>query len=300
MKILLTGKDGQVGFELQRALAPLATVVATSRATCDLLDEAALRAMVRQVRPDVIVNAAAYTAVDQAESDQARAFAVNAAAPRILGEEAAVSGALVLHFSTDYVFSGEQDRPYTEHDTPDPRNVYGLSKYQGELALAAACPRHLVLRTGWVLGAHGRNFAKTILRLAAERDSLGVVADQHGAPTSAALLADLCAHLLRRHAQDPALPFGTYHVAAGGSTTWYDYARFVLRQAGLAGRQLRAGPEAVRPLETRDYPTLATRPRNARLDTERFRTAFGLRLPPWEEGVGHVLQQILESGPCSR
>lgn len=300
MKILLTGKDGQVGFELQRALAPLGTVVASGRATCDLADEAALRAMVREIGPDVIVNAAAYTAVDQAESDQATAFAVNAAAPRILGEEAARSGALVLHFSTDYVFSGEQDRPYTEHDTPDPRNVYGLSKYQGELGLAAACPRHLILRTSWVLGAHGSNFARTVLRLATERDTLGIVADQYGAPTSAALLADLCADLLRRQAQASALPPGTYHVAAAGTTTWYDYARFVLRQAELAGMQLRAGADAVQPLETGAYPTPATRPRSARLDTQRFRSTFGLRLPPWEEGVRHVLQQILESGPCTR
>ena len=298
MKILLTGKDGQIGFELQRALAPLGTVVASGRAGCDLAQEAALRALVREVRPDVIVNAAAYTAVDQAESEQALAFAVNAAAPRILGEEAARLGALVLHFSTDYVFSGEQDRPYTERDTPCPRNVYGLSKYQGELALAAACPRHLILRTSWVLGAHGRNFARTVLRLAAERDTFGVVADQYGAPTSAALLADLCAHLLRQHGRSGDLVFGTYHVAAGGTTTWHDYARFVLGWARAAGMTLAAGPDAVRPLATRDYPTPARRPRNSRLDTSLFCTTFGLRLPPWEEGVGLVLQQIFESEPC--
>lgn len=300
MKILLTGKDGQVGFELQRALAPLGSVVASGRGACDLADEAALRALLREVRPDVIVNAAAYTAVDQAESDQATAFAINARAPAILGEEAARANALVLHFSTDYVFNGEQERPYTERDMPDPRNVYGLSKYQGELALAASCPRHLILRTSWVLGAHGRNFARTVLRLGTERDSFGVVADQCGAPTSAALLADLCAHLIRQYGQGPDFPFGTYHVAAGGTATWHDYARFVLGEARAAGKPLKTGVDGVQALETRAYPTPAKRPRSSRLDTTLFCTTFALRLPPWEEGVRHVLQQILESEPCSQ
>lgn len=294
MKIFLTGGSGQVGFELRRALAPLGEVVAPGRAACDLADEAALRALVRSVRPDVIVNAAAYTAVDRAESDQATAFAVNAAAPRILGEEAARLDALVLHFSTDYVFSGEKDGPYTERDLPGPRNVYGRSKYEGERGLAGACARHLILRTSWVLGAHGHNFAKTVLRLAAGRDSLEVVADQYGTPTSAALLADLCAHLLRQYRQAPGLPFGTYHVAGGGTTTWYDYARFVLAQAQAAGRPLKAGAESVRAIESAAYPAPAPRPRNSQLDTSLFCATFGLRLPPWEEGVGHVVQQILE------
>ncbi|MEN3277047.1 MAG: dTDP-4-dehydrorhamnose reductase [Massilia sp.] len=294
MKILLTGGSGQVGFELRRALAPLGEVVAPGRAACDLADEAALRALVRSVRPDAIVNAAAYTAVDRAESEQAAAFAVNAAAPRILGEEAARLGALVLHFSTDYVFSGEKDGAYTERDLPDPRNVYGRSKYEGERGLAGACARHLILRTSWVLGAHGRNFARTVLRLAAGRDSLEVVADQYGAPTSAALLADLCAHLLRQYRQEPGLPFGTYHVAAGGTTTWCDYARFVLAQAQAAGRPLKAGADSVRAIDSAAYPAPAPRPRNSRLDTSLFCATFGLRLPPWEEGVGHVVQQILE------
>lgn len=300
MKILLTGKDGQVGFELQRALAPLGTLVAVGRDSCDLANEAALRALVREVRPDVIVNSAAYTAVDKAEADQAPAFAINTEAPRILGEEAARLDGLVLHFSTDYVFNGEQDRPYAEHDVPDPRNVYGLSKYRGELALADACARHLVLRTSWVLGAHGSNFARTVLRLGAERDSFGVVADQYGAPTSAALLADLCAHLLRQYGRSADVPFGTYHVAASGTTTWYDYARFVLAEAHAAGTPLKAGPDAVLALETQAYPTPAKRPRSSRLDTALFCTTFGVRLPPWEEGVRQVLQQIVESEPCSQ
>lgn len=294
MKILLTGRDGQVGFELQRALAPLGEVLAPPRSAFDLADEAALRGLVRGFVPDVIVNAAAYTAVDKAESDRATAFAVNAAAPRILGEEAACLGALVLHFSTDYVFSGERNVPYTERDLPQPCNVYGLSKYEGECALIAACPRHLVLRTSWVLGAHGHNFAKTMLRLADERPSFGVVADQFGAPTPAALLADVSAHLLRQYGRDADMPFGTYHVSAAGHTTWFDYARFVLSQAAAAGMRLRASADTIVALDTEAYPTPARRPRNSRLDTAHFRNTFALRLPPWEEGVRHVLQQILK------
>ena len=295
MKILLTGRNGQVGFELQRALMPLGEVVAPGRSTLDLANEGPLRALVRELRPDVIVNAAAYTAVDQAESDRAAALAINAGVPRILGEEAARLGALVLHFSTDYVFNGEQDEPYTERDAPDPRNVYGLGKWQGEQALARACGRHLILRTSWVLGAHGRNFARTVLGLARERAGFGVVADQYGAPTSAALLADISAHLLRQYRRDRGIEFGTWHVAAAGTTTWYDYARFVLAEAQAAGILLKAGPDAVQAIGTADYPTAARRPRSSRLDTTRFCTTFGLRLPPWEEGVRQVLEQIFES-----
>lgn len=300
MLILLTGQNGQIGFELQRALMPLGEVVAPGRSMLDLADEGALRRLVRELRPDIIVNAAAYTAVDQAESDRAAAFAINAEVPRVLGEEAARLGALVLHFSTDYVFNGEQDKPYTERDAPDPRNVYGLAKLQGEQALAGACAHHLILRTSWVLGAHGSNFAKTVLGLARERTAFGVVADQYGAPTSAALVADISAHLLRQHWRERGIDFGTWHVAAGGTTTWYDYARFVLAEAQAAGIALKAGPDAVQAIGTGDYPTAARRPRNSRLDTTGFCTTFGLRLPPWEEGVRQVLKQIFESAQWSQ
>jgi dTDP-4-dehydrorhamnose reductase len=294
VKILLTGKNGQLGFELQRALAPLGDVVAVGQADCNLADADALRALVRAVAPDVIVNPAAYTAVDKAESDQATAFAVNTEAPRILGEEGARLGALVLHYSTDYVFDGAKDGAYHEDDAPDPQSVYGRSKRDGEVALAAANPRHLILRTSWVVGAHGGNFAKTMLRLAADRERLSVVADQHGAPTSAALLADLSAQLVRQHAREgrDGFPYGIYHIAASGETTWYDYARFVIAEAIAAGKPLKTTPETVAPLTTEQYPTPARRPSNSRLDTGRFRTTFGLRLPPWQDGVRHVLQQI--------
>jgi len=294
LKILVTGRNGQVGFELQRALAPLGEVVAVNQTDCNLADVEAIRELVRRVAPDVIVNPAAYTAVDKAEADEATAFAVNARAPGVIGEEAARLGALVIHFSTDYVFNGSKDDSYSEDDQPDPQSVYGSTKYAGEMALARANARHLIMRTSWVVGAHGGNFAKTMLRLAAEREQLNVVADQFGAPTSAAVLADLTAHLIRQYQREGAdgFPYGTYHVAASGETSWCDYARFVIDEALAAGKELKARPETVMPLTTAQYPTPAKRPANSRLDTRRFRTTFGLRLPPWQESVRHVLQQI--------
>lgn len=295
MKILLTGKNGQVGFELQRALAPLGTVHAVDSGDCDLADAPALRALIRSLQPDLIVNPAAYTAVDRAE-DEAEgqlATAVNAVAPGVMGEEAARLGAAVIHYSTDYVFDGSQSTPYAESDPTAPLGAYGRSKRNGEIALMQNNPRHLVLRTSWVVGAHGHNFAKTMLRLAGERKELNVVNDQVGAPTSAALIADLTAHLVARIRHDAAFPFGLYHMSAGGHTSWYDYARFVIDRALQAGHKLNLAPEDVRPIASADYPTRARRPMNSRLDTRRFTDTFGLRLPPWQEGLNHILQQIL-------
>jgi dTDP-4-dehydrorhamnose reductase len=293
MKILLTGKNGQVGFELRRALAPLGEVVAVGRSDCDLADADALRALVRRVAPDVIVNPAAWTAVDRAESEPAAAIAVNARAPGVLGEEAARLNALVVHYSTDYVFDGRKEGAYTEDDAPAPQGVYGRTKLAGERALTEANPRHLILRSSWIVGAHGANFARTMLRLAGERDRLTVVADQVGAPTSAALLADLSAHLVRQYGRDgaAAFPYGIYHVAAAGETSWYEYARFILGQARAAGKPLRAGPDDVVATTSAQYPTPAQRPANSRLDTSRFRETFDLRLPPWQDGVRQVLAQ---------
>jgi len=291
--LLVTGKNGQVGFELQRALAPLGNVIAVDRSECDLADLDGLRALIARVKPDVIVNPAAFTAVDKAESDRDTAFLINRDAVRVMGEEAARLNALVIHYSTDYVFDGAKPGSYTEEDSPAPQSVYGASKLAGELALALANPRHLILRTSWVVGAHGGNFAKTMLRLAAERDSLSVVSDQHGAPTSAALLADVTAHLVRDylHVRE-ALAFGTYHVTGSGATTWYDYARFVIGEALAAGKTLRAGPDAVAPLASKEYPTPAKRPANSCLDTQYFQSTFGLHLPEWQQSVRQVLQQI--------
>ena len=295
LKILLTGSSGQVGFELKRSLAPLGEVLAVDRAGCDLGDEDALRRLIRTVGPDVIVNAGAYTAVDQAESDAATATAVNALAPGVIGREAARLGACVVHFSTDYVFDGTKPSPYLETDTTNPQSVYGRSKRDGELALQASTSQHLIFRTSWVVGTHGSNFAKTILRLAGERESLGVVADQFGVPTPAPLLADVTSKLLARVARDgtAGFPFGLYHLVPSGATTWHHYACFVLEQARAAGRPLRLTADGVRPLTTAEYPTAARRPANSRLDTHRIRAAFGVELPHWQAGIRPILQGII-------
>lgn len=295
MNILLTGKNGQVGFELQRALAPLGQVHAVDSGDCDLADAQALRALIRRLRPDLIVNPAAYTAVDRAEHDNTLAHAVNAVAPGVMGEEAAALGASVIHYSTDYVFDGHKASPYNEQDPSHPLGAYGRSKRDGERALMQGTPHHLVLRTSWVVGAHGLNFAKTMLRLAAERTELKVVNDQIGAPTSAALIADLTAHLVRRlQTTGPeAFPFGLYHMTASGETSWFDYARFVIGRAQEAGMPLKLTAEDIHAIPTAAYPTASARPMNSRLDTTRFRDTFGLQLPHWQQGLDHILQQIL-------
>lgn len=297
MKLLLTGKNGQVGFELQRALAPLGEIVAVDQAECDLSDPDAVRRLVRAVQPDVIVNPAAYTAVDKAESEPGLAAAINGGAPRVMGGEAAARGALVVHYSTDYVFDGAKEGAYGEADATNPQSVYGRTKREGEAGLQAANPRHLILRTSWVVGAHGGNFAKTMLRLAAEKESLSVVADQWGAPTSAALLADLTAQLVRQWRREGSerFPYGIYHAVAGGETNWCDYARFVIGRAIEAGRPIKVQPAAVKAIATADYPTPARRPANSRLDTRKFTETFGLELPHWQRGLDHILEQILKS-----
>ena len=293
MKLLLTGRNGQVGFELQRALAVLGDVVAIDAGDCDLADEAAIRRVMRDIRPDVIVNSAAYTAVDQAESEPALAQAINARAPGVLAEEAQVLGALLVHYSTDYVFDGSKNAAYLESDAPNPTSVYGATKLAGERAIAAVCSRHLILRTSWVVGAHGSNFAKTMLRLAYERDALSVVADQFGAPTSASLLADLTAHLVRQARREPdAFPYGLYHAVAAGETNWHAYACHVIERARAAGKPIRVAPEAIKAITTSEYLTPAKRPANSRLDTSLLRDTFGLSLPDWKVGVDHILHQI--------
>ncbi|MGE0470223.1 MAG: dTDP-4-dehydrorhamnose reductase [Nitrospira sp.] len=295
MRILLTGKHGQVGFELQRALAPLGEIHAVDYSECDLVNVSAICALVRSFKPDLIVNPAAYTAVDKAESEPNLAHAVNTVAPGVFGEEAAKLGAWVVHYSTDYVFDGTKPEAYTEDDLTNPQSVYGRTKRDGEIALQASGVRHLILRTSWVVGAHGRNFAKTILQLALEREQLNIVADQHGVPTSAALLADVTAQLVRQKQREVGdhFPFGSYHVVAGGETTWCDYARFVVSEGLAAGKPLKLSPAAIRPISSSEYPTAAKRPANSRLDTGKLRTTFGLELPNWKSGVQHILQQIL-------
>lgn len=295
MKILLTGQHGQVGFELRRALSVLGEVLAVDQHECDLTDEQAIRQLVRDFAPDVIVNPAAYTAVDKAESDQYTAFAVNAKAPGVFGEEAAKLGAWVIHFSTDYVFDGEKSGAYVETDATSPQSVYGASKLAGEQALAASGAKHIILRTCWVVGAHGGNFAKTMLRLAKERDRLTVVADQFGAPTSAALLADITAHVIQRvrtQANSESL-VGVYHAVAGGVTNWHEYACYVIERARATGHAIQVAPEAVLPIPSHEYPVPAKRPKNSRLNAEKLCQTFGLHLPTWQSGVDHILDQIL-------
>jgi len=294
MKLLVTGKNGQVGFELQRALAPLGEVIAVGHDDCDLADPAAIAQLLERIQPNVIVNPAAYTAVDKAETEVDQARAINTLAPGLLADYAHRVGALLLHYSTDYVFDGLKSSAYLESDATHPQGVYGLSKRDGEIAIAKATPQHLILRTSWVVGAHGNNFAKTMLRLAAEREQLSVVADQWGAPTSAALLADVSAHLIRQWSRQPKdFPYGTYHVTAGGETHWCDYARFVIDKAIAAGKPLRLNGDDIRAIASSDYPTAAKRPANSRLDCSLFKRSFGLELPHWQQGLRHILQQIL-------
>lgn len=287
MRILLTGANGQLGHELQRWLAPLGSLVACTRADCDLERPDQLREVIRRVAPAIIVNPAAYTAVDRAESEPARAAAVNRDAVVVLAEEAKRIGATIIHYSTDYVFDGSKVGWYGEDDAPAPLGVYGRTKWEGEAALRASGVPHLILRTSWVVGTHGANFARTMLRLATTNETLRVVADQIGAPTSTPLISEVTAALVRRLAAEGAdrFPFGTYHLAAAGETSWHDYARFVFVEAGL-------DPARVHPITTAEYPTPARRPANSRLDTTRLRSTFGVALPAWSEGVREVVRAL--------
>ncbi|MGI4720200.1 MAG: dTDP-4-dehydrorhamnose reductase [Janthinobacterium lividum] len=298
-KILLLGKDGQVGWELQRALAPLGELAALGRAEADFGDPESLRARVRALRPDLIVNAAAYTAVDKAESDTAMAHLVNAVAPGVLGEEARACGAWLVHYSTDYVFDGSKDGAWVETDATNPLSAYGRSKCEGELRIRAAGARHLILRTSWVFAGRGGNFARTMLRLAKERDTLDVVADQFGAPTGAELLADATALALYRIAgrgADGDALSGTYHLAASGATSWHGYARHVVEQALLHGAELKAGPDGVRPIPASAYPAPAARPANSRLDCRKFQDSFDLHLPDWRHHVNRLVAELAAQG----
>ena len=297
MKLLLLGKNGQVGWELQRSLAPLGEVVACDFDSpgdlrADFAQPESLAALVQRVRPDVIVNAAAHTAVDKAESEPGLAQALNATAPAVLAREAAARGAWLLHYSTDYVFDGSGDQPRREDDAPGPLSVYGRTKWEGEQAIRASGCRHLMLRTSWVYAARGGNFARTMLRLAAERTELRVIDDQIGAPTGADLLADVSAHALRTLQHHPDLA-GTYHCVAAGHTSWHGYARFVIEWARAHGHPVKVAAEAIHATPTSSYPTPARRPLNSRLDTARLQAAFGLRLPPWQAGVDRMLTEVL-------
>ncbi len=296
MKILLLGKNGQVGWELQRSLLPLGELIALDRHDqqyCgDLTDEVGITQTIRTIRPTIIVNAAAYTAVDKAESDIDAAFHINARAPDLLANLAREMDAFLIHYSTDYVFDGSGSLPWRESDLANPLNVYGHSKLHGETAIIESGCNHLILRTSWVYGATGRNFAKTILQLARERERLTIINDQFGAPTGAELLADITAQVIPKLLRHPELS-GLYHIAARGEATWYTYANFFLNFAREQQTPIRASPEGIIPIKTKDFPTAATRPLNSRLDTEKFRRTFQLHLPPWQNGVAHMLIELL-------
>lgn len=292
--ILVTGASGQVGFELQRSLRVLGSVVASTRADMDLTSEASILAALDAHKPRIIVNPAAYTAVDRAESDKELAMTVNATAPGILARWATDNGAWLIHYSTDYVFDGSKADPYVESDPVNPQSVYGESKWRGEEAVRASSVQHAILRTSWVYGHHGSNFLKTILRLAGERSALNIVADQVGAPTSAALIADVTRTVIERimASRAPGDLSGTYHLTARGSTSWYGYAEHIVRKALAANVKLALSLDALKPISTAEYPTSARRPANSRLDCRKLMDRFDIALPLWQEGVDDVLARL--------
>ena len=297
MKILLFGKNGQVGWELQRSLTPLGVVVALdarSSALCgDLADLEGIAATIHSVAPDVIVNAAAYTAVDKAESEPDRARLINTLAPAVMAQQAKRSNAWLVHYSTDYVFAGSGEQPWLETDATGPLNVYGSTKLEGEQLIQQSGCLHLIFRTSWVYGARGGNFAKTMLRLARERDSLSVINDQFGAPTGADVLADVTAHALRAAQQRQELA-GLYHLVAGGVTSWHGYASFVLDYARQAGIPLKVAADGILAVPTTAYPTPAKRPLNSRMNNSKLQHSFALHLPEWQAGVARMLSEVMD------
>ena len=297
MKILLFGKDGQVGWELQRSLAPLGELVALDTGSQDLCGDftnlEGIAQTVCDVAPDIIVNAAAHTAVDKAESEPELAHTINALAPGVLAQAAKRSGAWLVHYSTDYVFDGSGDKPWLETDPTGPLNIYGKTKLAGEDAIRASGCQHLIFRTSWVYAARGGNFAKIMLRLAQERDCLTIIDDQIGAPTGADLLADVSAHAIRTALRHPQLS-GLYHLVASGQTSWHGYASFVIDFARQAGIAIKVAPDAIQPVPTSAFPTAAKRPLNSRLDTGKLTNTFGLNLPHWQSGITRMLTEILE------
>jgi dTDP-4-dehydrorhamnose reductase len=297
MKILVTGKLGQVGHALQQTLSGTHDVVAMDREEMDLCQPDEIRSVIDAMRPELIINPAAYTAVDKAESEPELAHAINAEAPKVIAEEAAKLGAGLIHFSTDYVYEGNKASPYIETDAVNPLSVYGKTKLAGEQAIQAVGLPHLILRTSWVYGAHGKNFLKTILRLSAERDQLKIVSDQWGAPTSSEAIANAVSQLLTHWKMSDQAQSGVYHFTNTGSTSWFGFAKAILKayesQAAHHGLPaLKIGSEAITPITTADYPTPAARPANSRLDNAKLLNTFGVALPEWESSMQAVMQQI--------
>lgn len=293
MKVLLTGARGQLGYELRRTLAPLGQVIACGRTELDLADPASIRNVVRETAPTLIVNAGAYTAVDQAESEPDVVMAINGVAPGILAEEASRIGASIVHYSTDYVFDGKKSGPYVEDDSPNPLNVYGQTKLAGERAVIAGGAPHLIFRTSWVYGMRGRNFMRTIQRLATERDELRVVSDQKGAPTWSRLVAEATALVTAHTGGAFGMLSGLYHLSCAGTASWYEFAQAIV--ANLPSRNGHSAAQ-VTPIEASDYPAPARRPKNSMLSCERARQRLGIELPPWEEAMMLCLGEALDAG----
>ncbi len=294
MRILVTGKNGQVGHELQRSMAPLGEVVAVDIEDCDLTDSAAIVALVEKVKPDLIVNPAAYTAVDKAESETEVAYAINAIAPKILAAQANLLHIPIILYSTDYIFDGTKDGVYVEDDPANPQSIYGKTKWQGEKNVRAMCSQHVILRTSWVFGAHGGNFLKTILKLAQERDELKIIADQFGAPTSARLLADSTAEIARQLLGGESKQLaGTYHLVASGETTWHGYASKVVELANQLGVKTKLAAKDIQPIPTEAYPLPAPRPKNSKLSTQKIRKTFGINIQDWTVDVEAILKQVI-------
>ena len=293
MKILLTGKDGQVGFALHKKLMLLGEVIATGRHELDLANPDAIKAFIDKTKPDIIINPAAYTQVDKAESEKLLAHQINALAPQVLTDKASELDIPIIHFSTDYVFDGLKHEPYLETDEANPQSVYGQTKWDGEEALRHH-KKHIILRTSWIFSSHGQNFLKTIMKLIQEKTSLNVVSDQIGTPTSSEALADVAYHIVKTIFNDPNFKdFGTYHMTLNNETNWYRYACFITDEAKRLGLQTLMTSKDIKPISSDAYPTLAKRPMNSRLDTTKIKKTFMLELPHWEEEVKRILKALI-------
>jgi dTDP-4-dehydrorhamnose reductase len=293
MKILLTGKGGQVGFALHKKLMSLGEVIATGRHELDLANPDAIKAFIDKTKPDMIINPAAYTQVDKAESEKSLAHQINAVTPQVLAEKASELNIPLIHFSTDYVFDGLKKEPYVETDQANPQSVYGQSKWEGEEAVRQH-EKHIILRTSWVFSSHGQNFLKTILKFAQEKSSLNVVSDQKGTPTSSEILANVTFKIVKTILDNPNFKdFGTYHVTSMGETDWFYYACFIVDESIRLGFKTTMTSKDIKPISSDLYPTLAKRPFNSRLYTEKITKTFMLELPDWEEEVKEVLKEII-------
>jgi dTDP-4-dehydrorhamnose reductase len=293
MKILLTGKDGQVGFALHKKLLSLGEIIVTNRQELDLRNPDAIKAFIDKTKPNIIINAAAYTEVDKAEAEKLLAHQINAIAPKVLAQKASELNIPLIHFSTDYVFDGLKKEPYLETDEANPQSVYGQTKWEGEEAVRQHT-KHIILRTSWVLSAHGQNFLKTILKLAQEKSSFNVVSDQKGTPTSSQVLADVTYKIVETILKNPNFKdFGTFHVTSMGDTDWFQYACFIVDEVMRLGLKTTMTSQDIKPISSDAYPTLAKRPMNSRLDTSKIKKTFMLELPHWKEEVKKVLKEII-------